>query len=226
MAKAKLALTKKALIDVERKKTVIWAAAAAFLLVFTVLTAWKLTGLIAYQNSVIGAKKDALAQLQANIVARDKLVSAYQVFNSGEQNVIGGSAGGAGIRDGSNAHIMIDALPNKYDFPNLTASVEQLALLSGVEIMSINGIDDNVVQSQQLGSARPEPVPMPFTMGVTGTYAQIEAFLKNMEVSIRPFQVLSFTLGAGADDKLTLDINAQTYYQPTTIFEVEEKVQS
>jgi len=223
MAKGKLALGKKAQILQANSKMVMWASIAAFVLAFTLVSAKTLVGQIAYQNKVIGAKKDALRQLDSNLAARDDLVRAYQVFNSGEQNVIGGNPTGVGERDGDNANIMLDALPSIYDFPQLATSIEFIAGLQQVSITSMSGVDDQVTQSQQSGSAQPESVAMPFTVAVEGPYAQVQGFVRSLELSIRPIKVVSVNFTSG-DGKVTATINAESYYQPTTRFQVEEKV--
>lgn len=223
MAKPKLALGKKAQILQANSKMVLWACVAAFVLAFTLVSAKTLIGQIGYQNKVIGAKKDALRQLDTNLAARDDLVRAYQVFNSGTQNAIGGNPAGGGERDGDNAHIMLDALPSLYDFPQLATSIETLANMQQVAITSMSGVDDQVTQSQQEGSAQPESVSMPFTVAVEGPYAQVQGFVRSLELSIRPIKVTSINFTSG-DGKVTATINAESYYQPTTRFQVEEKV--
>lgn len=217
-------LGKKAQILQANNIAVIWACVAAFALAFTAISAYKLIGQIAYQNKVLGAKKTALRQLDANLAARDDLVDAYQVFNSGAQNAIGGNPAGTGERDGSNAKIMLDALPSVYDFPQLATSVEALAGSQGVVITSMTGVDDQVTQSQQMGSAQPEAVAMPFTVTVEGPYAQVQSFVRSLELSIRPIKVTAASFTSG-DGKVTAAITAESQYQPARKFQVEKKVQ-
>lgn len=217
-------LGKKAQILQANNIAVIWACVAAFALAFTAISAYKLIGQIAYQNKVLGAKKTALRQLDANLAARDDLVDAYQVFNSGAQNAIGGNPAGTGERDGNNAKIMLDALPSVYDFPQLATSVEALAGSQGVVITSMTGVDDQVTQSQQMGSAQPEAVAMPFTVTVEGPYAQVQSFVRSLELSIRPIKVTAASFTSG-DGKVTAAITAESQYQPARKFQVEKKVQ-
>lgn len=221
MAKKPL-LGKKAQISQAKSSAVIWACAAAFVLAFTAISANTLVSRIGYQNKVIGAKKDALEQLDANLAARDGLVDAYEVFNSGQQNVIGGSTSGTTERDGDNAKIMLDALPSVYDFPQLVTGIEGVALSQNVSITSMSGTDDQVTQSQETGSAQPEPVPMPFMVAVEGPYAQVQSFVRALEVSIRPIKVTAVSFTAG-DGNVTATITAESYYQPATKFQVEKK---
>jgi Tfp pilus assembly protein PilO len=217
-------LGKKAQILQANNVAVIWACVAAFVLAFTAISAYKLIGQIAYQNKVLGAKKTALDQLDANLAARDDLVDAYQVFNSGAQNAIGGNPAGTGERDGDNAKIMLDALPSVYDFPQLATSIETLAVSQGVVITSMTGVDDQVTQSQQTGSAQPQAVAMPFTVAVEGPYAQVQSFVRSLELSIRPIKVTAASFTSG-DGKVTAAITAESQYQPARKFQVEKKVQ-
>lgn len=217
-------LGKKAQILQANNIAVIWACVAAFALAFTAISAYKLIGQIAYQNKVLSAKKTALNQLDANLAARDDLVDAYKVFNSGGQNAIGGNPTGTSDRDGDNAKIMLDALPSIYDFPRLATSIEALAVSQGVVITSMTGVDDQVTQSQQTGSAQPQAVAMPFTVAVEGPYAQVQSFVRSLELSIRPIKVTaaSFT---SSDGNVTAAITAESQYQPARKFQVEKKVQ-
>lgn len=218
-------LGKKAQILQANNVAVIWACVAAFVLAFTAISAYKLIGQIAYQNKVLSAKKTALNQLDANLAARDDLVEAYQVFNSGAQNVIGGNPAGTGERDGDNAKIMLDALPSVYDFPQLATSIETLAVSQGVVITSMTGVDDQVTQSQQMGSAQPEAVAMPFTVSVEGPYTQVQSFVRSLELSIRPIKVTAASFTSG-DGKVTAAITAESQYQPARKFQIEKKVQN
>lgn len=217
-------LGKKAQILQANNIAVIWACVAAFVLAFTAISAYKLIGQIAYQNKVLGAKKTALNQLDANLAARDDLVKAYQVFNGGAQNAIGGNPAGTGERDGNNAKIMLDALPSVYDFPQLATSIESLAVSQNVIITSMTGVDDQVTQSQQMGSAQPQAVAMPFTVAVEGPYAQVQSFVRSLELSIRPIKVTAASFTSG-DGKVTAAITAESQYQPARKFQVEKKVQ-
>jgi hypothetical protein len=217
-------LTKRALIDKANTTTVIAAGLATFLVIFSLVASRSLFNQMTYQNRVITEKKQTLSQLEKNLAARDDLVKAYEGFEGGSQNIIGGSTtGGSSDRDGSNSKIVLDALPSKYDFPALTASLEKFAAKQGVEIESIIGIDDEVAQSGQQSSTNPEPVPIDFQVTVRGGYPQIQAFIKTFELSIRPIQVGQIAITASGGT-VSANITAQTFYQPEKNLDLRKKV--
>jgi len=216
-------LTKRALIDKANTTTVIAAAVAAFLVVFSVVASRALFSQAMYQNRVITAKKDTLHQLDENLAARDDLVKSYEAFVSTSQNVIGGNPAGTGDRDGDNAKIVLDALPSKYDFPALASSLEKLATNQGLQIEGIIGTDDEVAQSGGQSAAAPQPVPMDFQLTVKGAYQQVQGLTEVFEKSIRPIQMQKLTINS-SEGNVTAGITAQTYYQPEKKLELRKKV--
>ncbi len=216
--------TKRALIDRANSSLVVIAGVAAFLTVFCLIASKTLISQAAYQNRVLKAKHTAVTQLRSDITAGNQLETAYQAFTSTTQNVIGGDPQGGGAKDGNNAKIILDALPSTYDFPALATSLEKLIQdTSGLTITTITGTDDEVIQSAKTTSATPQPIAMPFQVGVKGSYQSIQAFIGEFEHSIRPFQIQSVTL-AGDQSDMTITITAQTYYQPAKSLNIGTKV--
>jgi len=213
----KVGITKRALIDQANSTVVIITSVAAFIVVFSLVATKTLISQSMYQNHVITAKKQALHQLQDDLKATDALKASYKTFQNADPNVLGGSATGTDAQDGNNADIVLHALPSTYDFPALATSLEKLVTsVDGLTINNIAGTDDEVAQSTNTTSATPTPVPIPFQLSVTGNYEAIQELVNNLEHSIRPFQVLSLDL-SGDQSKLTLEITAQTYYQPAKV---------
>ena len=210
-------------VDKANSRIVLITAAAAFLIVFFLIVSYMLFKQLMYQNKVIGVKKTAVLQLQKNIEARDSLVKSYGDFVGSPQNLLGGSPQGTGPQDGSNAKIILDALPSKYDFPALTASLEKVLLGQNVKIQSISGTDDEVTQAAQKSAGNPTPVEIPFELTVKGDYNAIRGVVDALERSIRPFQVLTSKV-TGDQQDLTLTITANTYYQPEKTLNIEMKV--
>src|SRR5690348_7198228 len=120
------ASVKRIQIDKSQTTMLITAAVAGFFLAFMLVGGKALISQIQYQNTVIGKKKVAVAQLRANVQASTNLVNSYKAFVSTTQNVIGGNPQGGGAKDGDNSKIVLDALPSKYDFPALATSLEKL----------------------------------------------------------------------------------------------------
>lgn len=215
--------TKRMLIDKANARIVVYVSVAAFIVVFSLVATKTLVGQAAYQNRVISKKRAAVNQLKADISATTALKSSYQAFTNTTQNVLGGNPDGSGAKDGNNAKVVLDALPSSYDFPGLTTSLDTLLNQQNVKIDSITGTDDEVAQSANQSSVNPQPVPIPFTISVEGDYTGVQNVIKAFENSIRPIQVQQLQI-SGSKDKLTLNITAQTYYQPAKSLNINKQV--
>ena len=210
-------------IDRANARIVAYVSVAAFVLVFSLVATKTLINQAAYQNRVIGQKRTAVNQLKEDIAATGKLKTAYEAFTSTSQNVLGGVPSGTGSMDGNNAKIVLDALPSTYDFPGLTTSLETLLNQQSVKINSISGTDDEVAQSANQSSVSPKPVPIPFTVGVEGGYADVQNVISSFEKSIRPIQLQTLSI-VGSKDKVVLSVSAQTFYQPAKSLSVKKEV--
>jgi hypothetical protein len=167
-----------------------------------------------YQGRVISAQNKAHVQLQANLKSVNQLVNSYESFVTSPTNVIGGSETGSAGNDGDNAKIILDALPNEYDFPALTTSIQGILNNLNLTVTSITGTDDEVNQASNTGSNSPQPVPIPFSFSISNaSYASIQQLFTNLQLSIRPIAIDTVTL-SGSSSNLTATIDAHTYYQP------------
>ncbi len=217
-------LTKRALIDKANSTVVMVVGIAAFIFVFSLVATKTLVGQTAYQNRIISAKRSAVKQLKADIASTGQLKTSYSAFTGTTQNALGGNPDGSGAQDGNNAKIVLDALPSTYDFPALTTSLESLLISSSnVKISSISGTDDEVAQSANHTSGTTQPIAIPFQISVSSDYTGIQNVIGAFEKSIRPIQVQTLDL-AGNQGHLTLNITAQTYYQPAKSLNISKKV--
>lgn len=212
MAKTTIS-TKHLLIDKANTTVVIATSVAAFVLVFSLVASKSLINQAAYQNRVISKDRQAVNQLKTDIATSATLVSSYKAFTSTSQNVLNGNPQGSGVQDGNNAKIILDALPSSYDFPALTNSLEVLLGNAGVQINSITGTDEEITQGSNKGSSSPQPVAMPFQISVSGNYTSVQNLINEFERSIRPFQIQSLQI-SGSQNQLTMNVMAQTFYQP------------
>lgn len=195
---------------------------ACFIVVFCLVASSSLIGQLSYQNRVISAENTALAQLKDDINASTSLQNAYNAFISTPTNIIGGNPSGSGPQDGSNTKIILDALPSDYDYPALASSLQNILNGQGVQIQSISGTDESASEGSQT-SSDPEPQPMPFQVTVEGTYTAIQSVVNAFERSIRPFQIQTLEI-SGDQSSLTLNITAQTYWQPAKNLNISTKV--
>lgn len=215
--------TKRSLINKANSTMVIATTVAAFVLVFALVAGKSLAGQMVYQNKVIGAKKEAMRQLEADLAARDSLAEAYGTFVDENPNVLAGNPAGKGDKDGDNAKLVLDALPSKYDFPALTTSLEKVITGQNLGILGINGTDQEADQAANQTSPDPEPVAMPFQVQVAGSYVSIQSLIDVFQRSIRPFQIQTIEL-SGDESSMTATIDAQTFYQPEKSLEITEEV--
>jgi hypothetical protein len=215
--------TKRSLINKANSSIVIATTAAAFVLIFTVIAGKSLVSQMSYQNRVISAKKDALAQLQADLAARDSLQKSYTAFVAEDPNVLGGGIDGTGPNDGDNAKIILDALPSKYDFPALATSLEKMINDQGLKITGITGIDEEAIQSAQQASPTPKPIIMPFQVQVGGSYPSVQGLIDVMLRSIRPFQIQTMEF-SGDEGNMNATIAAQTFFQPEKNLKIRTEV--
>jgi Tfp pilus assembly protein PilO len=224
MAKAgNILSTKRNLIDRANTTVVVMVSTAVFLMVFSLVATKTLVSQANYQGRVIAQKRKAVNMLKKDIEAAKKLKKSYTAFTSTSQNALGGNPLGLGQQDGNNAKIVLDALPSKYDFPELPTSLEALLASQGVKINMIDGRDEEIAQSSNKESSAPKSIVMPFEFTVAGDYDSIKNVVSAVERSIRPMQVISLDVSA-EQKELTLAIKAQTYYQPATSLNIRKVV--
>lgn len=214
---------KRALIEKSNTTIVVVTSVAAFIVVFSLVASWSLFGQFMYQSRVIGVNRTALDRLNKDIESTKSLETSYNAFISTPSNAIGGDPKGVGPQDGTNAKIILDALPSKYDYPALVTSLENILTGQSVQIQSISGTDDAAAQAANQTSSNPSPQPMPFQVVVTGKYDSINNVVSAFEHSIRPFQIQTMEL-SGDQNQLTLTINAQTYWQPAKNLNIKSEV--
>lgn len=215
--------TKRLMISKANAVIVISTAAASFVLVFTLVAGKSLSSQAAYQNRVINLKEKALTQLKNDLEARDSLARSYKAFLAEDPNLLAGDPAGTGPKDGDNVRLILDALPSKYNYPALLASVEKIVLDQNLTILSISGTDQEVDQGSQQSSPEPQPIAMPFQVRVSGSYTSIQSLIAVFSHSIRPFQIKSIEL-TGDETSMIATITAQTFYQPEKSLKIKDEV--
>jgi len=223
MAKLEIS-TKRIAISKAEAQMVIIVGVAAFVTVFSLVAAKAVWSQTRYQARVTTASEKAHKQLLTNLANYDKLVTSFRAFESTSANVIGGNPSGSGQNDGDNATIILHALPDKYDFPALTSTLEKILKGGGYNLSSITGTDDQLNQQNNTSSPTPKPVSMPFSFSVSNTsYGGVQQLVNTLQQSIRPIQIDNLTLNGGASN-MTATINAHTYYQPGKSVNISQKV--
>ncbi len=214
---------KQNLINKANTTIVVVTASACFLIVFSIVASVQLVGQLSYQNRVIGAKKEALQTLKADIEATESLTTSYNAFINTSQNAIGGNPNGTGPQDGNNEKIVLDALPSSYDFPALATSLENILVSQAQAIQGISGVDDSINQAASQTSPSPVAQAMPFELSVKGSYDGMRNVVVALERSIRPIKVKTITMN-GNKSEITMVVNAETYFQPQKSLKITTKV--
>jgi hypothetical protein len=198
-------------------------AAAAFIVIFSLVSSRYLLAQIGFQNRVTSGKQQALNTLKHDVTVANQLSTSYQAFISTTRNVIGGDPAGTGPNDGDNGKIILDALPDKYDFPALVTSLSGLLAQQPGQVSGITGTDQQLQEQGNTSGSNPTTVSIPFNFSVTSDYPNIVKAVQTFEHSIRPMTIQTLQL-TGNQSSLNLQITAQTYYQPAKNFYVTSKV--
>ncbi|HSX47434.1 MAG TPA: hypothetical protein VLF63_01530 [Patescibacteria group bacterium] len=208
-------IPKRTAITKANAQMVIIIAVASFVTVFCLIASKYMWSQIGYQNRVISKDKTAKNQLKANIDAFKKLSNSYYAFNLQSTNVIGGNNSGTANNDGDNATIILDSLPEKYDFPAVVSSIEKILNSQNFLISNISGTDDQVSQQTNIQSPNPTPVNLAFTFGVNKTnYNAVQSLMQTLQHSIRPIQIDTLNLSGDANN-LSATVTAHTFFQPS-----------
>lgn len=207
--------------DIEKINTrmVVAVAVASFVIIFSIIASRVLLNELFYQNRVADAKQVALQQLKSDVAAANKIINSYKTFVSQPTNLIGGNSTANGQNDGDNAQIVLDSLPSQYDFPALITSLNKIIASSGVTLSSLGGTDTSLEQTQSALSSKTSPIPIAFQFSVVGTSQSIQSLISEFQHSIRPFQFLTMDVSA-QEQELSLNVTAQTYYQPGIEFQI------
>jgi predicted small secreted protein len=213
------------LISKDSTRMLIAVSVAVFIVIFCLFAARSLFSQSLYQNRVISEKKATLKVVEENKKAANNLEASYVSFATEPINVLGGSPTGTGPKDGDNAKIVLDALPDQLDYPALSSSIEKILLDGGYVIQSIGG-GNSAVSATTEPSATSTPatsVEIPYPFRVSTTPQSALSLMQTLEASIRPFKLISLKI-EGNSNNLDLTIDMVSYYQNSTGLQVSEKV--
>jgi len=149
---------------------------------------------------VIGKKSEASKQINANYDALKGLQSEY-----------------TGL--GSTRETITTALPTKPSLPQLWAMMENIGNSSGVTTNSVASTVTTDVEAPAGSSV----MQLPITVSVQGSYAAVQTYLSNLELSTRPLRVTNVTL-SGTNNVTQATLSITTYYQGKANLNVESEV--
>ncbi len=224
----KIQVSKKTTItitDAELRNLIIFTISVA-VAAFCLYSSKTLLSKTLYQQRVISAGHKASTQLDTNLKNAATLSTQYSSLfeNTDPQNVLGGkndSSTTAIPPNVDNARLALDALPTMYDYPATIASLTKILTQDGITTPSITGTDQTTTISSQ-PSSNPQPVAITIGISGTGNYTSVQNVLKDLERSIRPFDVTSLQL-SGTETNLSLNASVTTYFQPAKTLGITPK---
>lgn len=155
-----------------------------------------------YNSRVITAKTKARDDIQSNLENLNKLSEQFpQLENSAA----------------TNSTTILHALPPVYDYAALASSIDYLASLSGVQ--SNTSIGEDISASAVSSATSSQPVELPLTLQVNGSYDAVQRYISNLERSIRPVNITNVSY-SGSSSALQVSLQAITYYQPARSLDV------
>lgn len=207
--------TSKKHVQIEKTNALMLAiiGVAAAVLSFTLVSSISFGRRLNYQSRVINARVDAEKQLKSNMEAIEKLISSYENFDSASESVIGTAD--------RNSKIVLDALPSKYDFPALAASMEKIVKVTG-GIQSVSVVGSDLEATAEQNSINPVPIEIPISISGNASYESIQKLLDNLQKSIRPFNINKISM-SGKQDSMSFNITMTTYYMPEKNLEIPLK---
>lgn len=210
------------IIDKSNNHMIVTIGIATFIFVFSIFSARALISQSLYQNRIITEKEKALSQLNTNKKSLEELKDSFDSFQAESPNLLGGSPTGTGPLDGSNAKIILDSLPGKYDYPGLSSSFEKILKEGGYEIRSIGGTEDVSLASSNFPTGNAVAISMPYSFTVSSNVDGIKKLLQTLERSIRPMYVDSLQIQVG-ENVLQTKVNLHTYFTQPKTFDLGTK---
>lgn len=199
---------KRAAVDKDKSRIFAIIAASAVVTVGCLMVAKGFMDKGNYHRRVIEVQQAAKDQLVINKDTVAQLKEKYNEFKNRDPNLISGSPTGDTDKDGDNGQLILDALPDKYDFPAFAASLEKL--LDGYASTTISGTDQ---PAAALAAAPGQALEIPFSITVPTDYNGFKVLTSKLQRSIRPLHFTKLTLTAN-NTSLNVQLDGKTYWQP------------
>jgi hypothetical protein len=202
-------LKKRQQINSANKMVFAWIIAASLVIGICGVFAQFLLRQLVFNNKIYGA----LATTSSTI---DKNINAYDGLKASVVKLVADSNLNS-LKKGENStalQVVIDALPTEENRSALATSMQTEVLgPAGVTINSFSVTDTDTDTDGGAAIVGTDASAFDFSFSITGTYAQVQQAIKNMERSIRPITIEIISV-QGTSDKLDANITATTYYQP------------
>lgn len=226
----KLATGKRQKIESSNKMMFIWVAGMSVVVGFCAVIAWFLIQQIVFQSKVIGERNETVRTLEANNAAVDELRKNIRVLET-DKNLL---ATPKAEPDEKALQIILDALPADANSLALGASLQKKIIgeTDGVTVESLEvlptsseavaGLDgeQSFVSEDELQSANSIPFRL---VASAGNLDSLRNLLNRFERSIRTIDITKLELER-SDDKFTLTLDAQAYYEPAVEVKMHKEV--
>lgn len=153
---------------------------------------------------IIGRMLVSSLMLNARVIG--KKTTASKQINTNYDNLKGLQSSYNGL--GSLRETASNALPTRPELPLLWAMMENIGNSSGVSTTSVTSVVTSDVDAPAGGPVQ----QLPITVSVQGSYAAIQTYLQNIELSTRPLRVSNVTL-SGTNNNVQANLLITTYYQ-------------
>lgn len=168
--------------------------------VLAVIIGRVLLGTMTLNSRVISKKSQANKQISANY---DNLKSLQSEYNS----------------LGALRETATTALPTKPNLPQLWATLENIGNTSGVTTNSVSASAVSDAEAPAGGAVQ----QLTISVSVQGSYAAVQSYLQNLELSTRPMRVTSVSL-SGTNNAVQASLTVVTYYQGAANLQVGSEV--
>lgn len=194
-----------------------WIVAASLVIGTCGVFAQFLIRQLAFNNKIYGALATTSQTIDKNINSYDSL-KASVVKLVADVNLNSLKKG----ESSTPLQVIIDALPTEENRSALATSMQTEVLgPSGVTINSFSVTDSDSGLAVAPSITGTDASSFDFSFSVTGSYAQVQQAIKNMERSIRPITVKSISV-QGTSEKLDANITATTYFQPAKDIQLKQ----
>lgn len=213
-------LRKRQQIGAANRMVFVWVIIASVVIGVAVVLAQFMMRQLLFNNKILGELNTTNSNITKSISSYDGLkTEVTKLFADNNLNVLKKGA------DSTALQVVIDALPTEKNQVALATSMQSEILgPAGVSIMSFSIVDTTGSAAATTSSATAVTTgaqSFDFSFTISGTYAQVQQALKNIERSIRPVTILTIDT-KGTDAQMRTSVTARTYYQPAITVQLQQ----
>lgn len=218
-AKQLTGIKKRQQIAQANKMIFVWVIIASVVVSLCGVTIQFLFRQAAFNQKVISAKLETQGTLSDNIENVQELKKNVDALLADTRL----STVKANEND-SNLKVVLDALPTANDGSALGASLQQVILpKSKVETSDLTTISSLILtEDEEVPTAQGEALTSNFNFAATGDYGRIQTMFGDLERTIRPMNVQTFTM-QGVDGAIRATVTGVTYYSPEQSVQLGKK---